>query len=444
MSHTAKSKLASDDVLELYLARTKASRAIHERLEGALPGGETRTVTFYPPYPIAIADAEGAFLTDVDGNRYIDFANNMTSLLHGHRYEPIVRAVQTAIGECGTAQAGPHRFQVEYVELLQDRFPGLELLRLTNSGSEAAILALRIARRTTGRSRFIMFDGAYHGLGAEFLDENPARVVLPYNDLDILRRTLDNSVAAVVCESFLGSGGVIPSNPGFVAEVQQLCAERGALFVLDEVQSHRTHFAGVHGALQLHPDLILMGKGVGGGFPVGILGGKREHMSLLSAKQPGALIHSGTFNGNVVTCAAGFAALSNLTEETIAEMDRLASLFATEIESRAKEIGLSVRVTRAGSILCVHFRDTVPVDGADARPQSALARWWHLVALLEGVYVVRGGRMNLSSRMTEGDILSTADALGRCFGTLYDLQMSGTEDSEILAEGVPGEWFAGR
>jgi glutamate-1-semialdehyde 2,1-aminomutase len=339
--------------------------------------------------------------------------------VHGHRFEPIMEAVALASQTLGTVHAGPHHNQLSLAELLVERYPAAELVRFTNSGSEAALLAVRLARRATGRRRVLLFEGAYHGMA--FVDDQPDQVRVPFNDLDRVAGALDDTVAAVLVEPFLGSAGVIPAQPGFLAELQRLARGAGALVVLDEVQSLRTHVHGYHGATGLDPDLVLMGKLVGGGLPVGVLGGRATLLDLLSAIRPDALNHSGTFNGNVVTCAAGYQAMRHLTGESIDRLNRQAERLARHLELAAHRVGLPATVTRVGSAMCLHFLDRPPQSATDTQVRPRLAEWFHLAALLEGVYVLRGGHIFLSTPLDDDDVAFVCDAFTRALARLGEL-----------------------
>jgi glutamate-1-semialdehyde 2,1-aminomutase len=387
------------DLLHEYAERTQASRRLRERFRRSLPGGETRTLTFYEPYPVVLERGEGPSVTDVDGNRYLDVLNNYTSLVHGHAFPPAVEAIAAAAA-LGTAFPAPHPRQLEWAELLTSRYPAVELVRFTSSGSEAAILAARIARRATGRPRLLLFEGAYHGTGAEFLGEGDA-VVVPYGDLDRAATALDDTVAGVFVEPFLGSGGVVEATPDFLHGLREETRTAGALLVLDEVQSLRNAFHGVHGALGLAPDLVLMGKIVGGGLPVGAVGGSREVLAVTAADRPDRLPHSGTFNGNPVTAAAGIAYLTALDEEAIETLNAGAARVARGIETEASEAGVGVDVRRSGSIM--------QVDVADDEAQRLL----HLALLLEGVFAAPRGMLNLSTVTTDEDCEAIVRAYGR-------------------------------
>ena len=394
-------------LLREYAERTQVSHRLHERFRRSLPAGETRTLTYYEPYPVVLEHGEGPSVMDVDGNRYLDVLNNYTSLVHGHAFPPAVEAIAAA-ASLGTAFPASHPKQLEWAELLTSRYPAVELVRFTNSGSEAAILAARIARRVTGRRRLVLFGGAYHGTGAEFLGEGDDVVAVPYGDLDRAAGALDATVAAVFVEPFLGSSGVVEAVPEFLHGLREETRRSGTLLVLDEVQSLRNALHGVHGALELAPDLVLMGKIVGGGLPVGAVGGSRDVLAVTAADRTGRLPHSGTFNGNPVTAAAGIAYLAALEEQTIETLNARAEELAQGIGTEASEAGIALDVRRSGSIM--------HVDLGDEEAQRLL----HLALLLEGVFAAPRGMLNLSTVMTGADCAAISRAYGRALDRLRD------------------------
>jgi glutamate-1-semialdehyde 2,1-aminomutase len=409
-----------NEIVRRYLERTGKSRALHERFCRVMPAGQTRTITHFDPYPVVVAEGEGPELRDVDGNEYVDVLNNYTSLVHGHRHPEIMRAVRGALGS-GTAFPAPHLGQLELAELLRARFPAAEQVRFTNSGSEATLLALRIARAATGRARVVAFEGGYHGTLPELEDGGRDLLRIPYNDSAAVEAALDTSVAAVVVEPFLGSGGVVPALPGFLDEVRARSAAVDALFVIDEVQSLRNHLHGVHGGLALAPDLVLMGKIIGGGFPVGAVAGRAELLAFTDQRHPRALAHSGTFNGNVVTCAAGVASLRLLDEGALERLNERAAALATAIEAAAARAGVTAVVSRAGSIMQVHLTSRYPTAASSPSPRerdaiSAL----HLALILEGVYPAPRGMLNLSTVMTDDHLVAISSGYERAFALVRD------------------------
>jgi glutamate-1-semialdehyde 2,1-aminomutase len=375
------------DLIREYESRTPRSRDLFERFRQHLPGGETRTLTYYRPYPVVIARGQGPILVDVDGNEYADVLNNYTALVHGHAFPPIVETIADAAGD-GVAYPAPHPRQLSWAELLTERYPAVELVRFTNSGTEAAILAGRVARRLTGRPRLLLFEGAYHGTGPEFAGEGGDVVRVPYGQVP----EIDDSVAAVFVEPFLGSGGVIEGSAEFLRSLREAARRAGAVFVLDEVQALRNAFHGVHAELGLEPDLVLMGKIIGGGIPVGAVGGSRDVLGVTAADGPDPLPHSGTFNGNPLAAAAGLACLEALDADAIEALNARAAALAQRLASD----GAVVR--RSGSIMQVDVPDPAAL---------------HLALLLEGVFAAPRGMLNLSTVMTDQHLETIAGAYSK-------------------------------
>ncbi len=360
---------ADDGLVRAYCERTPGSAASFEAARRVLPGGETRAVTSYPPYPVIIAEGHGARLTDVDGHVYLDLVNNYTAMVHGSAFAPATEAVAGLLPH-GYAFASPHPYQVALAELLAARVPSVQRVRFTNSGTEAALLAARIAVRATGRRRLLMFDGAYHGSATLFLPGSPDVVRVPWNDLDAVTALLGRAghdVAAVFAEPFLG-------------------------------------FGGEQGRLGLMPDLTLLGKIIGGGFPIGAVGGRADLLELtVAAMTPGYVTHAGTFNGHLAAMAAGLMTLRYLDEAAITRLNSVAADLDARIVAGATAAGVAAEVTRAGSIMNVHLGD--PGQVADL----------HIALLLNGVYTTPRGMINLSTALSPGDLDDIAAAYAVAF-----------------------------
>jgi len=400
---------ADGGLVRAYRDRTPGSAAAFEAARRVLPGGETRAVTSYPPYPVIIAEGHGARLTDVDGHGYLDLVNNYTAMVHGSAFGPVTDAVAELLPR-GFAFASPHPHQVALAELLAARVPSVQRVRFTNSGTEAALLAARIAVRATGRPRLLLFDGAYHGSVAPFLPGAPDVARVPWNDVDAVAArlgTADHDIAAVFAEPFLGAGGVRPAAPGFLAAVAGLARERDVLFVLDEVQGLRNGSGGEQGRLGLTPDLTLLGKIIGGGFPIGAVGGRADLLELTVASlTPGHVTHAGTFNGHLAAAVAGAMTLRHLDEGAIARLNAAAAALAGRILAGAAAAGVAAEVTRAGSIMNVHL--------AGAGQLADL----HLALLLNGVYTTPRGMINLSTALSPADLDDIAGAYATAFTML--------------------------
>jgi glutamate-1-semialdehyde 2,1-aminomutase len=403
---------------ERYRARTRKSAELERRAERVMPGGDTRTVAWHQPYPLTIARGEGPFIWDVDGNRYIDLLGNYTSLVHGHAYPPIVDAMVHA-SRSGTAWAARSQAQVELAEILCERIASVEQVRFCNSGSEAGMLAAQAARHITGRKVLLMARHGYHGSYFATAPAEAGAVAgrqerLPHyvhsasgssrNDLladfgntasfEKILRERGDEIATVFLEPVLGSGGVVTPPPDFLERVAHAAHRAGALFVLDEVITLRLSPGGAQELFGIRPDLTMMGKIIGGGLPVGALGGSAEVMACFDPHKPGSLYHSGTFNGNPATCAAGAVSITELTSERIAIMDAQAQRLSAGLEREGNRLELRMSMRRAGSLMNVVFAPELADEAA------RLYRNFHLSSLNHGIFIAPRGLIALSTVIT--------------------------------------------
>lgn len=406
----------TQQVIEEYRALTPVSVSAHESAKRVMPGGETRSVAVYPPHPLSIVDGAGSRVVDADGNSYLDLVNNYTSLVHGNAYPPVVAALAEASGR-GIIFPSTHSAQQEWAEMITQRVASIDTVRFTNSGSEANVLALRIARRHTGRRKVVVCEGSYHGSLPSLLEGEPEVISVPFNDPEALMDALDETVAAVFAEPFLGAGGVIPADQEFLHAMAGRARGVGAVFVLDEVQALRNAYHGQQHEYDLSPDLTTLGKVIGGGLPVGAVGGRVELMVLTAAETQNRVVHAGTFNGHLLAAAAGKVTLAHLDHAAIERMNMQAETLANGIERVAP---VPVSVTRAGSILNVHFSSTVPRNVADVRRAPAEANSMLQLALaLEGVFVTPRGFINLSTVLTDVEIDDAIAGYERAFDRLF-------------------------
>lgn len=403
------------DLVDDYRRPRPGSAALFERAKASMPGAETRAVTHYWPFPSVMDHASGAELVDVDELRYIDVVNNYTSLVHGNAQAEAAHAVAPTLTG-GTVFPALHESQILLAEEIVRRVPAIELLRFTNSGSEASALALRVARRWTGRRSVTVADGSYHAALPPFTPNEPEVVRTPYNDLDALHLSITRETAAVFMEPFLGAGGVIPADPAFLRAVQRRARDVGAVFVLDEIQSLRNAPHGMAHELGLEPDLITLAKVIGGGLPIGAVGGRADLMALTSPLVADRLDHAGTFNGNVAASAAGLAALRRLDAGSIGRLNAEAGRLAAAIESAGESAGLPITVTRAGSILGVHPGRAAVRSHVHARRAPRIRAAIHLALMVEGVYTTPRGMINLSTALTTEHL----DAVEAAYGVAFE------------------------
>ena len=416
---------------------TDGSRRLAERLQLSLPGGDTRSVTFFMPYPLGADRGEGYRFWDVDGNEFLDFLNNYTALVHGHAAPAIVEALCMQAPR-GTAFPAPHTHQAELAERIRARFASVERVRFANSGSEADMMAVRAARAFTGREEIVKADGGYHGLweqlpmswgrqhgqlaGGEVWDSAiPASVkklvhMIDYNDVDQLEAIMGERgerIAAIIMEPVLGEG-VIAGSPEFFDAARRLADRHGALLIMDEVVTARLALGGYQQHFTAQPDLTVFGKIIGGGLPVGAIGGREEVMEIFNPRRPTFLAHAGTFNGNPMTTAAGCVSLDLLSGPEIDRINSLGDLLAERLSEQIDGSGLDVTVTNVGSLVHLHVDPEAEIRTfKDVNLHSIRLAQLHLAALNEGVYFAPRGLLNVSTAMDEGVVEQAAEALGR-------------------------------
>lgn len=403
------------------------SEQMTERLRAVLPGGDTRTSTFFAPFPIVMERGEGYRLWDLDGNSYIDLLNNFTSLVHGHAHPDIVAAVRAQAGS-GLSFSAPHRSQADLAERITARVASVQQVRFTNSGTEAVLQAVRAARAVTRREVIVKAYGGYHGsweqvpMTEELMLGTPQAVRdliewVDYNDVAQLEDTmsrLGDRVAAVLLEPVMGAGGVIAATSDYVETARRLTSEHGALLVLDEVIALRLAPGGYQGVLGVEPDLTTMGKIIGGGLPVGAVGGSAEVMAVFDPRRASHLDHGGTFNGNPMTMAAGCVSLDLLTGDEIERINSLGGDLAARLRRVFADASLPATVTNAGSLLHVHLGSAAEIHSyRDIDDQQDLQDPFHAACLEQGIYFARRGLMNVSTAMDAEVVASIAKAAAR-------------------------------
>lgn len=401
-----------------YLTRTPASREMGERAERVMPAGETRAAGYHAPYPLTLVRGDGPKVWDLDGNEYYDLICNYTSLVHGHNYGPIVEVATRAVSS-GTAWPARNPHQVELAELIAERVHSVDSVRFCNSGTEAGMLALQVARAATGRTKLLMARGGYHGsheaftagaAGAKPWDHTLTAKFGDANAFEATLRDRGDEIAAVFLEA--APGGFATAPDGFFDRVAGAARQAGAVFVLDEVITFRLSTGGYQKSLSITPDLTMFGKIIGGGFPVGALGGRRDLMDYLDPRK-GIFNHSGTFNGNPVTTAAGVVSVRELNAERIAIMDGQAEELDAALTRAAAAANLNGTVRRLGSLLHLSLNEA---DGAGSRIAGPGNSRFHLAAMNHGVYLSARGLFSLCTVLTDSDLASVKERLGAALG----------------------------
>ena len=383
------------------------SEALFERMAGLLPGGNTRATTWYAPFPVALAGGAGARVWDVDGNEYLDFLANYTAMVHGHAFGPIVETIERTARN-GWSFPAPSETQADLAERICARFGSIDRVRFTNSGTEAVMAAVRAARAFTGRDLIVKAVGGYHGCWEQVAagaGEDPAArsgepgipavvadlaLQVPYDDGAALEAAMDVSgddVAAILLEPVLGHS-IEPAGAAYLEVAARLAHDHGALLILDEVITARLHTGGRQTQLGITPDLTTLGKVIGGGLPVGAVGGRADVMAVFDPRRERFVEHHGTFNGNGLAMAAGCASLDALPQPEIDRIDALGARLHAGLTAAIAAADLPGHVTRVGSLLHVHL---------PARELQTL----HAGALAEGLYMAPRGQMSISTPMDE-------------------------------------------
>ena len=436
--------MSLDPIIRAYEAKTPRSKALYARALKVMPGGNSRTTTFFDPYPFYAARGEGARIWDVDGVERLDFNGNYTSLILGHASPEVVKAIQEAAA-LGASFPAPTEHEIRLAEILTQRIPSMESVRFANSGTEATLNAVRVARAFTGRQKIAKFEGAYHGthdwvmvsvtpdlaLAGSRKRPKPVAgsagvppavlkhvVVLPWNDPDACEKILareGDSLATLLVDPLLGIGGVLPPVGGFLERLRAVTERTGTLLIFDEVISFRVAPGGAQERFGVRPDLTTLGKIIGGGLPVGAFGGRADVMAAFDPRQGrGRISHGGTFNANPLTMAAGVATLEALTPERYRQLDALAERLRSGVTALLRRLKRPGQVSGMGSLFCLHWTKKKLSDYRSSRPADPGEPLRVFMGLLnQGVLLTQRGLGCCSAAMTEADADRFVAALER-------------------------------
>jgi len=387
------------------------SKQFMDQAKGLMPAGVNSPVRAFGAVggdPIYIAKGKGALLTDVDGNTYVDYVCSWGPLILGHCHPDVIAAVERAASR-GTSYGAPHEGEILLAQTIVQAMPWIQMLRCVNSGTEASMSAIRLARAATGRDKILKFEGNYHGHVDSLLVKAGSGVatfglpdssgvpeamirdtlVAPFNHLDVVEEIFSQqgeAIAAVIVEPVAGNMGVVPPREGFLNGLREVTERHGSLLIFDEViTGFRVSPSGAAGLYEVTPDLVCLGKTIGGGLPVGAYGGRRDLMEQVAPLGP--VYQAGTLSGNPLALAAGLATLENLTREVYEELERKGAVLEQGLTAALSNCGVKAHLNRVGSMLSVFFTDRQVEDNETAfsTDRALYGRLFH--GLLErGVY----------------------------------------------------------
>ena len=389
------------------------SISLFQEAQTLFPGGVNSPVRAFRAVggqPLFIERGEGPYLFDVDGNRFIDYVLSWGPLITGHAHPDVVKAIQEAALK-GTSYGAPSPLELELAKSIMKFMPNIEMIRFVNSGTEATMSALRLARAYTKREKIIKFDGCYHGhadmllvqagsgvatLGLPDSPGVPSAVasdtlVAQFNDLEsveALFKKYPDQIAGLIVEPVAGNMGVVPPQPGFLEGLRKLTTDYGAVLIFDEVMTgFRVHKGGAQTLYDIKPDLTTLGKVIGGGLPVGAYGGKKEIMQLVAPAGP--MYQAGTLSGNPLAMSAGIAALSLIRgEEVWRNLEQAGAKLEAGVASAAKQAGIPIQQTRVGTMFTTFFSETKPVGWNTVKQADKILFGKFFQKMLEnGVYL---------------------------------------------------------
>jgi glutamate-1-semialdehyde 2,1-aminomutase len=422
--------------LRTYEDRTETSRRLFAEAQRIIPGGVSRATLAFEPYPFYAETAEGAYIVDVDGNPYLDLVNNYTSLPHGHGHRPSVEAFVEQL-RISSAMGTAHPLEAAYAAELRTRIPAMERIHFTTTGSEAVGFAVRIARANTGRTRILKFEGGFHGSHNELYQdiavlpalepgtaepsrpasaglEPSATITAIYNDAQSVRSAFDrwgDEIAGVVVEPFLGNASLITATRDFLDQVFASAALHGSLVIFDEIQSLRAGYSGAQGEWGYTPDLVCLGKIMGGGHALAAFGGRGELFDVLSGEGP-QVLQTGTFTATAPALAAGQAAMRDLTRRAYDDLEARTGRLREGIRRTFRDAHIPVQVNGLGSMFNISISKE-PVTSYRAHTDSDSVQFAkiRLELLIRGVLIMPRGTGCLSTAVTDDDVNATIAAL---------------------------------
>ncbi len=424
---------ALTEAKESYIARNSKSLARFVEATAVMPGGNTRTVLHFAPFPLGIARGEGCRLYDLDGAEYIDFLGEYTAGIYGHS-NPVIRAAVDHALDAGINFGGTNLIEAKFARAVCERF-GLERVRFTNSGTEANLLAISVGRIFTKRPKVMVFNGGYHGAvfgfagGGSPINAPFDYVLAPYNDLASTRALIDQhaaELALVILEPMMGGGGCIAASPEFLSMLREATTRVGALLILDEVMTSRLSPGGLQQVLGVKPDLTTFGKYIGGGMSFGAFGGRADIMDLFDPRRPDALPHAGTFNNNVLTMSAGLAGLTEVyTPDAANALNARGDALRERLNAVCRAHDAPMQFTGIGSMFAVHFtREPVRSPADAAKGDQKLKELFFFDMMAQGIWLARRGMFAMCLPIGDAECDKLAGAVEEFLSSRRSLLLS--------------------
>lgn len=453
-------RFASSNMVARFPRVGQTSKDKFVRARMVFPDGTSRVTIERDPEPLYIDRGEGSYLFDIDGRRFLDLNCNFTTLIHGHAFPPVVEALTHQL-QRGSCFAHPTESEIELAELLCGRIPRIDRVRFVNTGTEAVLFAIKAARAFTGRSKIAKLEGAYHGaydwvevsqaatpdswgdpiapkstavyrgMPASVLDEV---VVLRFNDVESVRRLMTlhaQDLAAIILDPMPSRGGLVAPKPEFIAAAQEAARSNGILVIADEILNLRQSFRGASARYSLVPDLVTMGKIIGGGLPIGAIGGQENVMKVFDASAGRPLLpQGGTFSANPLSMTAGLAAMRHLDHTAIEHLETLGNIVRNGIGDAISTRGASLCVTGAASLFRIHPMAQMPNDYRDAYLAPAGATLMKQLTRFfaeNGIILPNGAAASISTPMTRAD----AEFIVDVFAGFLDIHQDIFETTQV-------------
>ncbi len=427
---TKKERVAeySRKIEDIYLQQTSKSREIIEDAKRFVPDGDMRISIWFEPYPAVMAKGDGCHLYDEDGNDYLDFSNNWTSMVLGNNNPRVVEAICKQ-APMGSAMAAPPKRAYEWAQILCERIPSMERVRFCTSGTEAVMFAIRAARAFTGKDKILKMEGNYHGsydpmemtVGWRRLPPGLPKsaeldmLVVPFNDKIAAEKMIKENkdeLAAVIVEGVMGAAGMIPPEDDYLKFLEETAHANDVLLILDEVISFRLSTGGTQEIYGVKPDLTVLGKAIGGGLPSGAFGGRKEVMAVYSPRHKHPAHHAGTFVATPIAVAASVAGLKELTAEAIDRINGLGWSLAKGLQSVLDELKIKAQIKGYGSLQQIHFSPE-PISTASTAfftIDRDILRLFHLSLMNKGIFIPNRGFFAVSTPMGEAEINRAVEA----------------------------------